>query len=297
MFRSTLTATLAAAVVLSAGSYAQAGKSFGINLGGVKIGNAGRGGRTPHVSIGGGAVKIGMPGHGKPIVIKPPVHKPPIIVPPRPPIVKPPIVIRPKPPIVCPPKPPVHPPIHPPIVIHPPKPPIVCPKPPIVIHPPKPPVVCPPPVITPPPVVHPPVVVCPPKPCGCTHHCTCKPAVSTYAWYFGISLERVQTNFGVGLRVASVTPGGPSQQYGLKPGDVLLVAGVVNLSQAISNTHGVELVQSAVTPEGTVQFTLLDGSTGMLANLAMAPTPLGAPGPAPTAAPIALNPAQPTSTL
>lgn len=268
MFRSTLPVTLAVVVALAVGSSAQAGKSksFGINIGGVKIGSGG-GGRTPHVSIGGGAVKVGMPGHRKPIVIKPPVKLP-----------HPPVVVHPpKRPIVCP---------KPPIVIHPPKPPVVCPKPPIVIHPPKPPVVYPkPPVVCPPPVVEPPVVVCPPEP------------APTYAWYFGLSLERVQTNFGVGLRVASVTPGGPSHQYGLKPGDVLLVAGAVNLSQAISNTHGVELVQSAVTPEGSVQFTLVDGGTGQLANLAMAATPLGSPAPAPTGAPVALNPAQPTSTL
>ncbi|TWT96156.1 hypothetical protein Pla108_32420 [Botrimarina colliarenosi] len=272
---------LALATLLALTTSADAGKPFGINLGGVKIGGGGK----PGVQIGGGGVKINLPGHGrigvKPPVIKPPVIKPPVIKP-RPPIVHPhpPIVIRPpKPPIVCP-KPPIVRP-KPPIVIHPPHPPITCPTPPPVVYP-KPPVVCPPPV-----------VVTPPPTCHCQGVCHCQPAPNP--WYFGMACERVQSPFGVGLRVAIVTPGGPAQAYGLKVGDILLVAGTVNLSQAESNGHGAELVQSAVTPEGQVQLTLLDASTGQLANLAMAPAPRSAP--APTGAPIALNPAQPTSTL
>lgn len=257
MIRQLLNVSLASLLALGVAASAEAGNPFGINIGGVKIGS---GGGKPGVQIGGGGVKISLPGHVKPPVIKPPVHppvKPPVFPPIKPPIIKPcpPIVKPPHPPIVCP---------KPPIVIHPPHPPVVCPKPPIV---------CPPPVVTPPPVV----------------------IAPTNPWYFGMACERVQTTFGIGLRVSVVTPGGPAEAYGLKVGDVLLVAGSVNLSQASSNDHGVMLVQSAVTPQGTVAFTLVDASTGMLANLTMSPTPQGAP--APTAGTVALNPAQPTSTM
>ncbi|QDV73081.1 PDZ domain-containing protein [Botrimarina mediterranea] len=264
----------AVATILAFTAAAEAGKPFGVNFGGVQIG----GGNKPGVQVRGGGVKISLPGHGN-IRVKPPVIKPrpPIgIHPPKPPIV------RPKPPIV------IHPP-KPPVV----RPPVVCPKPPIVVHPPKPPVVHPPVVCHKPPVVcPPPVVVTPPPTCHCQGVCHCQPAP---AWYFGMACERVQSPFGVGLRVASLAPGGPAQSHGLKVGDVLLVAGAVNLSQAESNEHGAALVQSAVSPEGLAPLTLVDAYTGQLANLTVAPTPRSAP--APTSGPIALNPAQPTSTM
>lgn len=283
MTRTLLTASVAALIATSTSAApAEAGNGFGIKVGGVKIGT------------GPGGVKIslpgkGRPGHKPPIGIhppgRPPVHPPIVIRPPVRPPVKPPIVIRPpvrppvKPPIVI--RPPVRPPVHPPIVIRPP------------VHPPKRPIPCPPPVVEPPVVVHPPVVQPP-----VIHPPIVEPGppVPTSAWYFGMACERVQTQFGIGLRVATLAPGGPAANHGLNVGDVLLLAGSVNLSQATSNTHGATLVQSGVSRDGVVQFTLVQSTNGMLANLTMAPQPTAAP--APTAATtIALNPADASSTM
>lgn len=295
MFRTALTAAIVASLTLASGQSAEAGKSLNFRVGAVKIGVGGSG----HGRGGGGGHHFKVPGAGNvrisvPPRVSPPKHRPPVVRPPviRPPV-HPPIVIRPPKPPVC----------RPPVVI---RPPVVRPKPPIVIRPPvilPPPVCIKPPVIVPPPVVTPPPVVCPTPvlkpiappvlPCGCEHTCTCH---SVNPWRFGMACERAHSPYGVGLRVAVISPGGPAQSYGLKVGDILLVAGSVNLSQATSNEHGVALVQSAVTPEGTVQLTILDAATGQLANLTMAPTPV-AVGPAPTSGPIALNPSQPVEAL
>lgn len=269
MLRIVLTAAIVASLTLVSGLSAEAGKSRNFRVGAAKIGIGGGGGHSFRVP-GAGNVRISVPR------VRPPVHHPilpsPIVHPPkrpicRPPIVRPPVV-RPRPPIV----------IHPPVVPHPP----ICITPPIIIPPP---VVCPTPVLKP---IHPPIL-----PCGCEHVCTCQ---SVNPWRFGMACERAHSPYGVGLRVAAISLGGPAQSYGLKAGDVLLVAGSVNLAQASSNEHGVALVQSAVSPDGTVQLTFVDAATGQLANLMMAPTPV-AVGPAPTGGPIALNPTQPTEAL
>lgn len=303
MSRSLITTTaVAAALALALSSEAEAGKrSFGINVGGVRISTGGGGGQ-PSIRIGSGGKNfhVGIPVRPPvtnpihpPVVIRPPVIKPPVVCPKPPIVIRPPVITPPpvviKPPVVCP----------PPVVV---KPPVITP-PPVVIHPPvitPPPVVCPPPVVVEkPPVVLPPPVVVEPPVCHCQHVCTCeKPIVSP--WYFGMACERVQSTFGLGLRITALTPNGPAATYGLKVGDVLLVAGSSNLSQATSNEHGTTLIQSGVTAEGTIQFTLVDSATGQLANLAMAPTPNAAPAPTTaesTTGAVALNPAEATSTM
>ncbi|MEN0109995.1 MAG: PDZ domain-containing protein [Planctomycetota bacterium] len=134
-------------------------------------------------------------------------------------------------------------------------------------------------------------------------------------WYFGMSLDRRQTPYGVGLRVVGLTHGGPAHRAGLEIGDTLLVAGGTSLSGAWSNEHGVQLLQSAVAGgggawpaptgpaptvttvglrpsvapnpgEGYVSLTVLDIRTGGTTQVAVRPTAnqggwVG--GPAPTA--------------
>ena len=134
-------------------------------------------------------------------------------------------------------------------------------------------------------------------------------------WYFGMSLEVIQTAYGPGLQVASVTPGSPASLVGLERGDTLLAANSVSLQNAISNEHGVQLLQSAVTlsggpaptttvstriapqlitpqPIGNVLLTVLDIRTGQLARLNVQPQRVGGPAAIPTSpAPTFTSPA------
>lgn len=126
------------------------------------------------------------------------------------------------------------------------------------------------------------------------------PPTPTRTWYFGVSLQRTQTPYGPGLQVASVTPGAPASLAGLEPGDVLLSAGSVSLQNAVSNEHGVQLLQSAVgfgsapaptaattyiapQPIANVRLTVLDVRTAQLAYLNVQPQHVGGPSPIPTA--------------
>ncbi|MEQ8848518.1 PDZ domain-containing protein [Botrimarina sp.] len=141
-------------------------------------------------------------------------------------------------------------------------------------------------------------------------------------WYFGMSLEIQHTQYGRGLRVASVTHGSPADRAGLEVGDVLLAANQVSLAGAVSNEHGVTLVNQAmsqgqapapaaavttavayVQPQSQMQFTVLDRRSGQPVYVAVAPHRVGGyPAPAPAApafgapAPSAPRPAAPAVT-
>lgn len=163
----------------------------------------------------------------------------------NPPIVLPPPVTFPKPPICLP---------RPPICL--PKPPICLPKPPICL--PKPPIVCPPPVVCPKPPV-----VCPPPVCH-------KPVTPVcLRWYFGMSVQMINTHYGPGVQVYSVQPGSPAQLAGLEPGDVMLNANNLPLAGARTNDEAVQLIQSAVTentPVGSGPISGAPSPTFMLAS-------------------------------
>ncbi len=253
MFRPASLLTLALVATLAAAPLANAGghKHF----------------KPPVISI----PDFKIPGHCN----KPPIVVPPITLP-RPPIVCPPKrpIVCPKPPIVCPPRPPI---VCPPPVVCPPRPPVICPPP--VVCPPKPPVICPPPVVCPPapPVVCPPPVikpichkpVCPPV---CPPVCTCD------NWYFGMSLQLTDSHYGRGMQVTSVTPGSPAHQAGLQPGDILYAANHTSLYNAVSNEHGVQIIQSQVAETqspgyGHVQLTSVwDADTNQVVELTVYPT-------------------------
>lgn len=122
-------------------------------------------------------------------------------------------------------------------------------------------------------------------------------------WYFGMSLQIVRTQYGQGLQVASVTHGGPASQAGLEVGDVLLAANGHSLAGAMSNEHGVTLVNQAmsygqapapaaaattavayVVPQSQMQFTVLDRRSGQPVYVACSPHRVGAPIPTPAPA-------------
>ena len=210
-----------------------------------------------------------VPGHcNKPPIVIPPITlpKPPIVCPPRPPIIRPnpPIVCPPTPPIVCPPRPPV---------ICPPKPPVICPPP--VVCPPQPPVICPPPVVCPP---KPPVICPPPVIKPICYKPVCPPVCTCHDWYFGMSLQLTDSHYGRGLQVTSVTPGSPAHHAGLEPGDILYAANQASLQTAVSNEHGVQLLQSQVVENqvpsyGHVALTSVwDASTNQVVRLDVTPT-------------------------
>ena len=136
--------------------------------------------------------------------------------------------------------------------------------------PPKPPVICPPPVIKP--ICYKPV--CPPV-------CTCN------NWYFGMSLQLTDSHYGRGLQVTSVTPGSPAHQAGLEPGDVLYAVDQTTLQTAVSNEHGVQLLQSEVDPVSGVYghallSSVLDASTNQVIQLQVYPTRTVEETPVPT---------------
>lgn len=187
--------------------------------------------------------------------INPPPGRPPV----RPPVIGAPPVCK---PIV---RPPVHPPIHPPV------------QPPICIRP-----IEPPPVVCPPPVVERPAPTTAFRPVSFPS--APQPAVvPTRTWYFGMSLEITNTVYGRGLRIASITPGAPAALAGLEIGDVLMVASGQSLSQANTNEHGVQILQSLVDPQyANIQLGLLDVRTQQPTYLTVMPQRVGG-GPAPTA--------------
>lgn len=274
MFRLNSLAALTAAVALTiAPQMAEAGGHKGVS-----------------VNFHGGNIQIGAPGHHTIGHISHKPYCPPVFKPIHPPIYKP----------VCPPvfKPIVHPPVFcpPPIVLPPPVvcPPVACPPP--VVCPPAPPVICPPPAhVCPPPVITP---VCCHKPV-----CECE---TTPAWYFGMSLQRIQTPLGIGLQVFSITPNSPAAVSGLKVGDVLLMANGQSLQAVQSNEEGVALLQSlvvvgqpvAATPvptavptmlvshvvpqpvlQASINLTVLDTQSNQLASLTVMPQSLETPAP------------------
>ena len=172
---------------------------------------------TSHAAAGSCSSKNWKPEISLPPVIQPrPPFVPPVVCP------KPPIVIT--PPVVCPPRPP--------IVI---TPPVVCPKPPVVLPPPvvypKPPIVITPPPVCPTPTITP--VTCH-RPPVCLH------------WIFGMTVQIINTQYGPGIQIFSVEPGGPAQLAGLKPGDVIFSSNGTPLAGARTNQEAVQLLQSTV---------------------------------------------------
>lgn len=236
-------------------------------------------------SKGGGGFRppvVTLPVH--PPTIRPigfPIHRPicpPTVRPIHPPIVCPPPVLKP----ICPPvirpicPPPVVRPICPPPVVCPPTPPVICPPP--VVCPPTPPVVCPPPVIKP--ICYKPIappVVCPPT-CTC-HQCTCDD------WYFGMSLQVVQTSLGIGLQVHDVTHGSPASQAGLEVGDILVMAAGQTFETVQTNEQGVALLQSLATAtDANLNLVVQDSRTSLIASVNITPQSQAAPAPAITTA-------------
>ncbi|CAE7266137.1 unnamed protein product, partial [Symbiodinium sp. CCMP2456] len=127
------------------------------------------------------------------------------------------------------------------------------------------------------------------------------PIAGPRAYYFGMSLQIANTAYGRGLQVASVTPGSPAAQAGLETGDVLLRAGGVDLQNAYSNEHGVQLLQSAVgfggaspttaqtfvaPPAQLVQLTVVNVRSGRVVAVSVRPISSGSPAPT-VAAPVA----------
>lgn len=119
--------------------------------------------------------------------------------------------------------------------------------------------------------------------------------VPSRTWYFGVSLEIADTVYGRGLRVASVTRGGPGAMAGLERGDVLMVANGQSLSHATTNEHGVQILQSLVNGSSpaptaafvvpsspTVQFGVVDRRTNSPTYVTVTPQRVGG-SPAPTA--------------
>ncbi|TWT48419.1 PDZ domain-containing protein [Botrimarina hoheduenensis] len=162
-----------------------------------------------------------------------------------------------------------------------------------VHHPAHPPIACPTPVY-PTPLPAPTVV----------QHPVVTPGVQ---WYFGMSLERVTTQYGIGLRITSLTHGAPAHLAGLENGDILLASNGQPLQGAQTNEHGVALVQASIgngTPAPTATTTVvgyvpsaaptalmlvLDSRTGQATYVSVTPqnlwsTPVPQPTPpAPTA--------------
>lgn len=185
----------------------------------------------------------------KPIKLKPPVFKP------YPPVIKPcPPIIKPYPPIFKP----------------------ICPPP--VICPPKPPIICPPPIIKP--ICHKPVVppvVCLPN-CTC-HKCTCND------WYFGMSLQIVQTSFGMGLQVHDVVPNSPAYLAGLEVGDILVMAAGQSFQTIRTNEEGVAMLQSLATAtQANLNLVVQDSRSNQLASINITPQSKSAPAPVITTA-------------
>lgn len=134
----------------------------------------------------------------------------------------------------------------------------------------------------------------------------------TNAWYFGMSLQRIATQYGTGMQLASVTPGSPAALSGLERGDVLLTANGANFRHAGSNTHGVQILQQSVrftsggvqppAPTATTVSTyvqpnvvsqpytdvqVIDSRTGQVMVLRVTPIGQGFVSPQPTPAPTA----------
>lgn len=121
-------------------------------------------------------------------------------------------------------------------------------------------------------------------------------------WYFGVSLQLINTQWGRGLQVASVTPGAPASLAGLEVGDILLGSSVMRFNHAYSNHHGVDLLQQSVlgggapapavttvstriVPQsGYADLQVIDVRTGGVTNLRVFPqwTGGGIGGPVPT---------------
>ena len=66
------------------------------------------------------------------------------------------------------------------------------------------------------------------------------------SFYFGMSLQLIQTQYGIGLQVADISPTGPAARGGLELGDILLSSGSTTFRFAQSNLQGVDMLQRSV---------------------------------------------------
>lgn len=66
------------------------------------------------------------------------------------------------------------------------------------------------------------------------------------SFYFGMSLQLIQTQYGIGLQVADISPTGPAARGGLELGDILLSSGSTSFRFAQSNLQGVDMLQRSV---------------------------------------------------
>lgn len=99
-------------------------------------------------------------------------------------------------------------------------------------------------------------------------------------WYFGMSLQRVSTQYGGGLQVYSVTPGAPAHQAGLEPGDILLASNSVSFATAQTNEHGVQMLQSSVDSfRPLTSLTVIDVRTQQVTHVVCGPRRMNAPAP------------------
>lgn len=100
-----------------------------------------------------------------------------------------------------------------------------------------------------------------------------------------MSLQVVQTTFGIGLQVHDVTHGSPACQAGLEVGDILVMAAGQTFERVQTNEQGVALLQSLATAtQANLNLVVQDSRTSQIAAMNIVPQSQAAPAPAITTA-------------